>query len=119
MTGIAKIVLMLQSMLKGTVVSLEVFFLTLIFAIPLAMIICMGRMSKLKVLQEICKMLLLIVRGTPLMLQLICVYFIPGQVFGVALDRFVAAIVALSVNYACYFAEIYRGGFESIPLGQY
>ena len=65
------------------------------------------------------KFLLLIVRGTPLMLQLICVYFIPSMFLGLNLDRFVAAIIALSVNYACYFAEIYRGGISSIPKGQY
>lgn len=119
MGGIDKILKMLNSMLSGTVVSVEVFLLTLLFAIPLAVVICAGRMSRLAVLREFVKIILLIVRGTPLMLQLICVYFIPGQVFGLKLDRFVAAIIALSVNYACYFAEIYRGGFESVPVGQY
>lgn len=119
MDSMERISKMLMSMLQGTLVSLEVFFLTLIFAIPLAMIICIGRMSRCKPLQEVVKVILLIVRGTPLMLQLICVYFIPAQIFNFTLDRFLAAIVALSINYACYFAEIYRGGFESIPLGQY
>lgn len=119
MSGIDKITKMLLTMLSGTVVSLEVFFLTLIFAIPLAAVLCAGRMSKFRLMQEAVKIFLLIIRGTPLMLQLICVYFIPGQVFGIHLSRFPAAIIALSVNYACYFAEIYRGGFESIPHGQY
>lgn len=119
MSGIDKILKILTSMLSGTVVSVEVFFLTLVFAIPLAVFICAGRMSRITVLREFVKLVLLVVRGTPLMLQLICVYFIPGQIFALKLDRFVAAIIALSVNYACYFAEIYRGGFESIPVGQY
>lgn len=119
MNSLEKFSKMLLAMAQGTVVSIEVFFLTLLFAIPLAMIICMGRMSKVFVLNKNIKFLLLIVRGTPLMLQLICVYFIPSMFLGLNLDRFVAAIIALSVNYACYFAEIYRGGFESIPVGQY
>lgn len=119
MNGIDKILKILNSMMQGTVVSIEVFFLTLLFAIPFAILICAGRMSRFFVLCEFVKLVLIVVRGTPLMLQLICVYFIPGQVFGLTLDRFVAAIIALSLNYACYFAEIYRGGFESIPVGQY
>lgn len=119
MNGIDKILKILNSMMQGTVVSIEVFFLTLLFAIPFAILICAGRMSRFFVLREFVKLVLIVVRGTPLMLQLICVYFIPGQVFGLTLDRFVAAIIALSLNYACYFAEIYRGGFESIPVGQY
>ena len=119
MNGTASVIKMLHTMMQGTVVSIEVFFLTLLFAIPFAVVICAGRMSRVFVLREFVKLVLIVVRGTPLMLQLICVYFIPGQVFGVKFDRFVAAIVALSLNYACYFAEIYRGGFESIPVGQY
>jgi len=120
---------MLKAMFTGSLTSLEVFFLTLIFAIPLALIIAMGRMSKKKVISWITNVFLLIIRGTPLMLQLLVVYFGPGlfirwlvlQGFDVSFkwNRFVAAIVALSVNYACYFAEIYRGGIESIPKGQY
>jgi len=120
---------MLKAMFAGSLTSLEVFFLTLIFAIPLALIIAMGRMSKKKVLSWVTNVFLLIIRGTPLMLQLLVVYFGPGlfirwlvsQGFDVSFrwNRFVAAIVALSINYACYFAEIYRGGIESIPKGQY
>ena len=120
---------MLQGMLQGSVVSLEVFFLTLIFSIPLALPIALGRMSKNKVLSGTTNVFLLIIRGTPLMLQLLVVYFGPGLFFrwlnslGYEVlfkwDRFVAAIVALSVNYAAYFAEIYRGGIEAIPKGQY
>lgn len=119
MSGIDKMTKMLLAMLQGTVVSLEVFILTLLFSIPLAAVICAGRMSKFKPLSSLVNVVLLVVRGTPLMLQIICVYFVPIYVFDVSLDRFVAAIIALSVNYACYFSEIYRGGFESIPHGQY
>lgn len=120
---------MLLAMAEGSVVSLEVFFLTIIFSIPLAMVIAAGRMARNKPLSSSVNLLLLVVRGTPLMLQLLVVYFGPGIFinwlnsfgFDVSLrwNRFPAAIVALSVNYACYFAEIYRGGFESIPKGQY
>ncbi|MCQ2610845.1 MAG: amino acid ABC transporter permease [Treponema sp.] len=118
MTG-EKLLLMLKNMAEGTVVSIEVFFLTLLFAIPLAIFLCAGRRSKINFVRWIFTGFILIIRGTPLMLQLICVYFIPGQIFGASLDRFVAAVVALAINYACYFAEIYRGGIEAIPVGQY
>ena len=119
MNGSEKIMKMLMSLLQGSVTTLEVFFLTLLFSLPLAAVICAGRMSKNKVLSSFIKFVLMIVRGTPLMLQIICVYFIPATLFSIKFNRFVAAIVALSINYACYFAEIYRAGFESIPHGQY
>ena len=106
-------------MLKSSGVSLEVFFLTLIFSIPLALLICMGRMSKVKVISKITSFFLLVIRGTPLMLQLIFVYFAPPYIFGVGMQRFTAAIVAMVINYACYFEEIYRGGIQAIPVGQY
>ena len=119
----------LQAMLSGSVTSLEVFFLTLIFSIPLALPIAMGRMSKNKFLSGLVNVFLLIIRGTPLMLQLLVVYFGPGLFIrwlvnlgyevSFSWNRFVAAIIALSINYAAYFAEIYRGGIESIPKGQY
>lgn len=120
---------MLRAMADGSVTSLEVFFLTLLFSLPLAMVIAMGRMSKNKPLSYTTNVFLMIIRGTPLMLQLLVVYFGPGLFFNwlrsfgydvrVRWERFPAAIVALSINYACYFAEIYRGGIESIPRGQY
>ncbi len=110
---------MIISMLQGTLTSVQIFFLTIIFALPLGMVLCSLRMSRNRVLSFILKIFLLVIRGTPLMLQLICVYFIPGLLFERSLPRFTAAIVALSVNYASYFAEIYRGGIESIPQGQY
>ena len=121
---------MLLVMLKVSGVSLEVFFLTLLFSIPLALPIAYGRMSRNKFISGVTNVFLLIIRGTPLMLQLLIVYFGPGlfinglnSTFNAGISfhwpRFVAAIVALSINYACYFSEIYRGGIESIPKGQY
>lgn len=110
---------MLVIMLQGTVVSLEVFFLTLLFSLPLGLPVTAARMSKNSIISQIANVFMLIIRGTPLMLQLIFVYFMPYHIFKVSWDRFVAAIVALSVNYAAYFAEIYRGGILSIPAGQY
>lgn len=120
---------MLKAMLGGSLVSLEVFFLTLLFSIPLALPIAVGRMSKNKLLSSTTNVFLLIIRGTPLMLQLLVVYFGPGIFIrwlngmgyevAFAWNRFAAAIIALSINYSAYFAEIYRGGIESIPKGQY
>ncbi|MCR4938947.1 MAG: amino acid ABC transporter permease [Treponemataceae bacterium] len=124
-----KYIKMLAAMLDGSVTSLQVFFLTLIFAIPLALPIAQGRLSKNKFLSGLINVFLLVIRGTPLMLQLLVVYFGPGlfvrflvnKGYDVTFkwDRFTAAIIALSINYAAYFAEIYRGGIESIPKGQY
>lgn len=110
---------LLTAMLSGTIVSLKVFFLTLLFSLPLGLVIAAGRLSKLKVVSTTVKLFMLIVRGTPLILQLIFVYFAPYYIFKLSYDRFTAAIVAFSINYACYFAEIYRGGIQSIPHGQY
>jgi polar amino acid transport system permease protein len=110
---------MLAIMLQGSAVSLEVFFLTLLFSLPLGLPITAARMSKNIVISQIANVFMLIIRGTPLMLQLIFVYFMPYHIFKVSWDRFAAAIVALSVNYAAYFAEIYRGGILSISAGQY
>lgn len=110
---------LLLTMLQGTLTSLEVFVLTLLFAVPLGMIFALGRMSKNKVLSSLVNFILLIVRGTPLILQLIFIYFAPYYLLNLSWDRFTAAIVAFAINYACYFAEIYRGGIQSIPKGQY
>lgn len=111
--------ILLTKMLEGTVVSLEIFFLTLIFSLPLGLILCLGRMSKIKVIQLPVKLYLLIMRGTPLMLQLVFIFFGLKPLFGIQVDRFPAAIIAFSLNYAAYFAEIFRSGMESIPKGQY
>lgn len=104
---------------SGAVTTIQIFFLTLIFSLPLGMAVAFGRMSKKKWVREIFKLYILIMRGTPLLLQLMFVYFAPYYWIGLNWDRFIAAIVAFSLNYAAYFAEIYRGGIESIPQGQY
>lgn len=101
--------------------SVSIFVLTLLFSLPLGMPIAIGRMSKLKLIRKPIEILLLVVRGTPLMLQIIFVYFFPYFLFNLSTAnwRFPAVIVAFSINYACYFSEIYRGGIESISIGQH
>ena len=113
---------MLSQLAGGMVVSVEIFLLTLLFSLPLGLIVAFGRMSKNGIIKGIVKIYIAIMRGTPLMLQLIVVYFAPFYVFGIKISqtyRFVAVIFAFSINYAAYFAEIYRAGIESIPIGQY
>jgi len=102
--------------------TLMIFFLTIIFSLPLGLIVAFCRMSKIKPLQLLTKLYISIMRGTPLMLQLVVVFFAPYYVFGIKLSndyRFWAVIIGFSINYAAYFAEIYRGGIESMPRGQY
>ena len=111
--------ILLTKMLEGTVTSLEIFFLTLLFSLPLGLILCLGRMSKIKLIQLPVKLYLLIMRGTPLMLQLVFIFYGLKPLFGIQVDRFPAAIIAFSLHYAAYFAEIFRSGMESIPKGQY
>jgi len=106
-------------LLEGTLVTLEIFFLTLLFSLPLGLLISFGRMSKNRLLSEIVKIYIDIMRGTPLILQLIVIYFAPSMLFGLNIDRFIAAVTAFVLNYAAYFAEIFRGGIESMPKGQY
>ncbi len=112
---------MLIQLLKGMVVTAEIFLLTLVFSLPLGLFISFGRMSKNSIVKGISKIYISIMRGTPLMLQLIVVYFAPFYVFGLKIGnyRFPAIIIAFALNYAAYFAEIYRAGIESIPVGQY
>ena len=110
---------MLTAMFQGTLVSIEIFFLTLLFALPLALPVALARMSRNRMLSSMTNGYLLVMRGTPLILQLIFVYFAPFYLFGVSFNRFIAVIVAYVLNYAAYFAEIYRGGIEAIPAGQY
>jgi polar amino acid transport system permease protein len=114
----------LSLMLQGTWISLEIFFLTLIFSIPLAFPVALGRMTKNKIVNAVVSFYVAVMRGTPLILQLIFVYFAPkylAMAVGGTLryDRFVAVIIAFVLNYAAYFAEIYRGGIESVPKGQF
>jgi len=115
------ITVMLQQLSMGLVVSMEIFLLTLLFSLPLGLGISLIRMSKSKLLSSLAKIYISIMRGTPLMLQLIVVYFAPYYLFGWSIGgyRFPAIIIAFSINYAAYFAEIYRGGIESISKGQY
>ncbi|MDY4593355.1 MAG: amino acid ABC transporter permease [Eubacteriales bacterium] len=108
------------SMLEGTKYTLGLFFITLLIAIPFGMVIAAFEVSKSKIVSSITKGFVWIIRGTPLMLQLIVVMYVPGLVFGMPMrERFLAAIIAFGINYAAYFAEIYRGGIQSIPQGQY
>ena len=107
-------------LLVGFGETLKIFFMTLLFSIPLGLIIAFGSMSKFKPLSFLVKGIVWIVRGTPLMLQLIVVYYGPGLVFGQMFFKPAAAVyITFSLNYACYFSEIYRGGIQSITKGQY
>lgn len=107
-------------LLSGFGQTLAVFFLTLLFSIPLGLLICFGSMSKFTPLRKLTRGFVWVIRGTPLMLQLIIIFYGPGLMFDMTgISRFQATIVAFSINYACYFSEIYRGGIESIPRGQY
>ena len=109
-----------MSLLEGLATTVKLFALTLLFSLPLGLIISFGSMSRFKVLRYPVKLLVWIVRGSPLMIQLLIVYYGPGLLFGWdLLPRFTAALVAFVVNYSCYFSEIYRGGIEAIPKGQY
>ena len=110
--------LLIQEMLKGTQFTVLIFLLTLLFSLPLGLIVSFGRMSKYKIIRYPVQLYLLIMRGTPLMLQLMFVFF-GMPLIGIVFDRFTACIIAFSLNYAAYFAEIYRGGIESISQGQY
>ena len=112
----------LEELMWGMCTSIEIFLLTLLFSIPLGLAVAAGRMSSFKPLQLLMKAYISIMRGTPLMLQLIVVFFSPYYIFGITLSsgfRMVAVIIAFTINYAAYFAEIFRGGIESIPKGQY
>ncbi len=98
------------------------FVVTLVLALPLGLIVAFGSMSKIKIIKSVARVFISIIRGTPLMLQLIIIFYGPGLVFGAEYsfsNRLLAAIIAFTINYAAYFSEIYRGGIESIPKGQY
>ncbi len=107
-------------LLDGFKVSMLIFFVVLLGALPLGLVITFGSMSKLRPLRWLTRTFVWIIRGTPLMLQIILVFYGPGLIFGAkALPRLTAVLLAFVVNYAAYFSEIYRGGIESIPAGQY
>ncbi len=114
--------LLFRQLGEGMLVSVEIFTLTLLFSLPLGMVLAFGRMARNGIVRNTTKVYISIMRGTPLMLQLIVVYFAPFYVFGMKISngyRFVAVILAFALNYAAYFAEIYRAGIESMPRGQY
>lgn len=109
-----------MELLTGFWETIKIFALTLLFALPLGFVVCFGSMSRFVPLQKLTRGFVWVIRGTPLMLQLIIIFYGPGLLFDLpSLDRFAAVIVAFSINYACYFSEIYRGGIQSIPAGQW
>ncbi len=113
-----------EKLFEGFETTCLLFILTLVLSLPLGLVIAFGSMSKFKPLAWLSRTVVWIIRGTPLMLQLFVVFYVPGMLFNIQLftgdnGRFTAALVAFVINYACYFSEIYRGGIESIPKGQY
>ena len=114
---------MITQLAGGMAVSTQIFVITLLFSLPLGLVIAFGRMSKNKLIQTIVKVYISIMRGTPLMLQLMVVYFGPYYLFRIKIKsnnyRLIAAMIGFVINYAAYFAEIYRSGIQSMPAGQY
>lgn len=108
-----------ELLLQGAGVTLSIFFLTLLFAVPLGVLFAQARMSKHAVLRAPTSLFIYLMRSTPLMLQIMFVYFLLPQILPFKVDRFSAVIFAFAVNYAAYFAEIFRSGIQSIPAGQY
>ena len=104
---------------NGLIVSLKIFILTLFFSIPFGIIVSRCAMSKKILIKSITKIYILVMRGTPLLLQIICIYFAPYYIFGLSYNRFIAIIIAFCLNYSAYFGEIFRGGIESIEIGQW
>ena len=113
-----------QTLLSGLATTFEIFILTLVFALPLGLVIAFGLMSKFKPLRYLLDVIVWVIRGTPLMLQLIIIFYGPGMWLhhniwrGNNTGRITATVVAFAINYACYFSEIYRGGIEAVPKGQ-
>ncbi len=113
-----------ESLNMGFLQTVKLFLVTLVGALPLGLIISFGSMSKFKPLSGLVKIIVWIFRGSPLMIQMLIIYYMPGLVFGTPIwgggedGRFTAAAVAFILNYACYFSEIYRGGIEGVPVGQ-
>ena len=110
---------LLRLMLEGVGTTCNLFILTLVFSLPLGMLVALGRMSKCAVIRRPIALYIYIMRGTPLMLQIMFIYFLLPNILPYKVDRFSAEILAMSVNYAAYFAEIFRGGIQSISQGQY
>ena len=112
---------MIIKMSEGLGKTCAIFFLTLLFSLPLGMIVALLRMSKNRIISSVTRFIITVLRGTPLMLQLLAVTYGPYYLFGASVSRnkLIPVVIAFSINYAAYFAEIYRGGIESIPVGQY
>lgn len=113
---------MLLQMTTGMLETIKIFAITLVLTLPLGLVVAFGRMSRFKILKYITQFYIAVMRGTPLMLQLLVVYFGPYYLFGISLSleyRLIAVIIGFVLNYAAYFAEIYRSGIESMPSGQY
>ena len=110
---------LLKILSNGLMISLKIFILTLLFSIPFGIIVSRCAMSKVKIIKCITKIYILVMRGTPLLLQIICIYFVPYYILGISYNRFIAVLIAFILNYSAYFGEIFRGGIESIPNGQW
>ena len=113
---------MILELLGGLLVSAEIFFFTLLLALPLGLVVALGRMSGSRMVAQLFRLYISVVRGTPLMLQILFVYFSPYYIFGRSLanyPRLLATVIAFSLNYAAYFAEIYRGGILAVEAGQW
>ena len=112
---------MILKMSEGLGRTCAIFFLTLLFSLPLGMLVALLRMSKSKIVSGVTRFFITILRGTPLMLQLLAVTYGPYYLFGMSVSRnkLIPVVIAFAINYAAYFAEIYRGGIESMPVGQY
>ncbi len=123
-TFLEQLPIVINSLNVGFLQTLRLFFVTLIGALPLGLVIAFGSMSRFKIVSAICKTVVWIIRGTPLMIQLLIIFYFPGLVFGNAIwgggesGRFAASATAFIINYACYFSEIYRGGIQGVPVGQ-
>ena len=115
------ILTMMLKMSEGLGRTCAIFFLTLLFSLPLGMIVALLRMSRSKIISGVVRFIISVLRGTPLMLQLLAVTYGPYYLFGLTVSRnkLIPVVIAFAINYAAYFAEIYRGGIESIPVGQY
>ena len=116
-----KLITMINLMLEGMGGTCAIFFLTLLFSLPLGMVVALLRMSKNKVVSNVTRAIISVLRGTPLMLQLIAVTYGPYYLFEISVskNKLIPVVIAFAINYAAYFAEIYRSGIESIPVGQY
>lgn len=114
--------LIFMKLAEGMLVSVQIFACTLVCSLTLGFIVCFGRMSKNPIIKGITSVYISIMRGTPLMLQLMVVYYGPYFIFGIKISKsyaMIAVLIGFAINYAAYFAEIYRGGIESMPVGQY